>query len=191
MSVRSGGADGLLGVARGIAGRARAGEQVEAYVVHSRDTDVKVFDGDVESLSVAEVDGVGVRVLVDGRQGYAWAGSLEPEVVADTLAEARDNATFGVPDEWQALATPDDAAAVEAPRLDLWRDDLLAVPTDDKVALALELERATRAGDPRVRGVEAAVVRRRRDRGGRGELVGRRGGGAPDRELVRVVRARG
>ena len=40
--------------------------------------------------------------------------------------------------------------------LDLWRDDLLAVPTDDKVALALEVERATRAGDPRVRGVESA-----------------------------------
>jgi PmbA protein len=98
-----------------------------------------------------------VRVLVDGRQGYAWAGSLEPDVVADTLAEARDNAAFGAPDEWQALATPEDASAIDAVALDLFRDDLLAVPTDDKVALALELERATRAGDPRVRGVEAAA----------------------------------
>src|SRR5689334_7457209 len=147
------GADRLLDVARGIAGQAGAGEQVEAFVVHSRDTDVKVFDGDVESLSVADVDGVGVRVLVDGRQGYAWAGSLEPDVVASTLEEARDNAAFGAPDEWQALATPEDVAAVEAPVLDLFRDDLLTVPTDDKVALALELERATKAGDPRIRGV--------------------------------------
>ncbi|HZP30173.1 MAG TPA: TldD/PmbA family protein [Acidimicrobiia bacterium] len=149
-------ADALLEVARGIACRAGAGEQIEAYVAHSVDTEVKVFGGEVESLSVAEVDGVGVRVLVDGRQGYAWAGSLEPDVVADTLAEARDNAAFGAPDEWQALATPDDVAAVAAPDLDLFRDDLLTVPTDDKVTLTLELERATRAGDPRVRGVEAA-----------------------------------
>jgi PmbA protein len=149
-------ADELLAVARGIASNANAGEQVEAYVVHSRDTDVKVFDGDVESLSVAEVDGVGVRVLVDGRQGYAWAGSLEPDVVADTLAEARDNAAFGAPDEWQSLATHEDIGAVTAPTLDLWRDELLTVPTADKVALALELERATRAGDPRIRGVEDA-----------------------------------
>ena len=150
------GADRLLDVARGIVGRARDGEQVEAYVAHSRDTDVKVFDGDVESLSVAEVDGVGVRVLVEGRQGYAWAGSLEPEVVADTLAEARDNAAFGAPDEFQALATPADVAAVDPPVLDLFRDDLLEVPTEAKVALALDLERATRALDPRIRGVEAA-----------------------------------
>jgi PmbA protein len=148
--------DRLLDAARGIAGQARTGEQVEAYVVHSRDTDVKVFDGDVESLSVAEVDGVGVRVLVDGRQGYAWAGSLEPDVVAGTLAEARDNAAFGAPDEWQALASPDDVAAVAAPVLHLFREELLSVPTDDKVAMALELERATRAGDPRIRGVEAS-----------------------------------
>jgi PmbA protein len=77
-------------------------------------------------------------------------------VVASTLEEARDNAAFGAPDEWQAFATPDDVAAVDAPVLDLYRDDLLTVSTDDKVALALELERATRAGDPRIRGVEAA-----------------------------------
>ena len=58
-----------------------------------------VFGGDVESLTVAEIDGVGVRVIVDARQGYAWAGSLDDDVITETLAEARDNAAFGSPDE--------------------------------------------------------------------------------------------
>ena len=61
----------LLGLARRVAGVARAGEQVEAYVLRSRDVDVKVFGGEVESLAVAEIEGVGVRVIVDSRQGYA------------------------------------------------------------------------------------------------------------------------
>ena len=82
----------LLGVARRVAGGARNGEQVEAYVVRSRDVDVKVFGGEVESLSTAEVEGVGVRVIADARQGYAWAGSLDADVIEETLAEARDNA---------------------------------------------------------------------------------------------------
>ncbi len=43
-----------------------------------------------------------------------------------------------------------------APDLDLWRDELLAIPTEEKVALALEVEAATRRADPRVRGVESA-----------------------------------
>ena len=65
---------------------------------------------------------------------------------------------FGDPDEWlRARRRRPTSTAVAAAELDLWRDELLARPTDDKVALALELEAATRAADPRVRGVESAA----------------------------------
>ena len=47
----------------------------------------------------AVVEGIGVRVVVDHRQGYAWAGSLEPAVIEETLRDARDNAAFGEADE--------------------------------------------------------------------------------------------
>jgi PmbA protein len=145
----------LLGVARRVAGDARPGEQIEAYALRSRDVDVKVFGGEVESLAVAEVEGVGVRVIVDARQGYAWAGSLEPDVIADTVAEARDNAAFGAPDDSYVLASPGDVHGGVAITLDLWRDDVLSTSTEKKVALALELEAAVRAADPQVRGVES------------------------------------
>jgi PmbA protein len=152
----------LLGVARRVAGDARPGEQIEAYALRSRDVDVKVFGAEVESLAVAEVEGVGVRVVVDARQGYAWAGSLDDDVIAETLAEARDNAAFGSPDESYVLASPADVAShgdgggAVPSELDLWREDVLATPTADKVALALHLEAAVREADPLVRGVESA-----------------------------------
>jgi PmbA protein len=149
--------DDLLAVARSVAASARAGEEVEAYAVRSRDVDVNVFDGEVESLAVAEIEGVGIRVVKDHRQGYAWAGSLDPDVIADTLTEARDNAGFGSPDELHGLTDPATFAGTEAVHLDLWRDELLSVPTADKVALAVELDAATRAIDPRVRGVESTA----------------------------------
>jgi PmbA protein len=146
----------LLELARSVAGSARAGEQIEAYAVRSRDVDVNAFDGDVESLATAEIEGVGVRVIVDQRQGYAWAGSLDPSVVADTVADARDNATFGARDEFYGLVSPEEFAGIEATEIDLWREELLAVPTADKVALAIELEAATKAIDPRIRGLRSA-----------------------------------
>ena len=65
---------GLPEVVRGIVEKAVPGEQVEAYAAHSLDTDVKVFEGRVEEMAVAESGGVGVRVVVDGRLGYAWVG---------------------------------------------------------------------------------------------------------------------
>jgi PmbA protein len=143
----------LLDLATGVAGRARDGEEVEAYVGRGRETDIRVYEGEVESLSSAESAGIGIRVVAGSRQGFAYAGSLDPEVIAETLEEARDNAGFASPDEWVGLARPDGIAPAD---LDLWRDDLAAYPTDVKVARALELERAVRGGDPRIRAVESA-----------------------------------
>ena len=50
--------------------------------------------------------------------------------------------------------------------LDLWRDELVAFPAVEKVALALELERRVRAGDPRIRQVESAYWGDSADRDG-------------------------
>jgi PmbA protein len=143
----------LLELAERIVDQARAGEQVEAFLGRSRHTDVKVFDGAIESFSSADSQGVGVRVIVDGRQGFAYAASLDEQIVAETLDEARDNAAFGTVDEFLGLAAPD---GVEPVDLDLFRPQLADFPTDRKVEMALELERAVRAADPRIRGVEAA-----------------------------------
>lgn len=145
-----------LAAARAVASRAGPGEQVEAYVVRSRETDVEVLRGDVESLTVAEQAGLGVRVVRDSRLGYAWVGSLDPELFDATLSEARDNARFAAPDEWQGLGSAAEVNGADPPALDLWREELTTIDTAAKIDLALELEAATAAADPRVRGVESA-----------------------------------
>ena len=147
--------DELAVLARSVAEAAAAGEQVEAYVVRSRETEIKVFGGEVESLAVAEAAGIGVRVIVDGRQGIASAGSLAPDVVAATLVDARDNASYGAPDDAYGLATPEDVGDAIPAALDLWRDDVLGTATEDKVRLAVAVDRAVLAADSRVRGVES------------------------------------
>jgi PmbA protein len=153
VSSTNGGPENLLDLATRVAGWARDGEQVEAFVARGRDTEIQVFSGEVESLSSAESAGIGIRVVAGSRQGFAYAGSLDPEVVAETLEEARDNAGFASEDSFVGLAAPDGVAAAQ---LDLWRDDLASYPTDVKVERALELERAVRAADARIRQVESA-----------------------------------
>ncbi len=142
----------LLDIADGLVGLADDGEQLEAYVARSTDTNVRVYEGEVEQLAVADAQGVGVRIVRHGRQGFAYCGTFDAAALAETVAEARDNAAFAEPDEAAGVAEPD---GVEPPALDLWRAGLAAVPTADKVALAVELERATRAADPRITGMES------------------------------------
>jgi PmbA protein len=144
----------LLDLAAKVAGAAGAGEQVEAFVGRSSSTSVKVHGGVIESLTQATSAGIGVRVIDDGRQGFAWAGSLDDDVIAEVLAEARDNVAYAQPEPWVGLAEPD---GVEPPPIDLWREGLAAQPTERKVDLALELERAVRARDPRISGVRTAL----------------------------------
>ena len=143
----------LLAIGDRIVALAKGGEQVEVVVGRSTSTEVRVYDGNVEKLSTATTAGIGVRVIADHRQGFAYAGSLDEDVLAETLAEARDNATFATPDEWLGLAEPD---GVPVPDLDLFREGLASVSVEEKIELAMELERAVRAADRRITGVDAA-----------------------------------
>ncbi len=145
--------DELLQIGDRVVALAKGGEQVEAVVVHGRDTEIRVYGGEIESLSSAESQGVGIRVVVDGKQGFAYAGTFDETVLAETLADARDNASFGTYDEFQGLAEPD---GVPIPELDLYREALNDFPTEQKIDMAMELERAVLASDPRISGIEQA-----------------------------------
>ena len=148
----------LLELATSIVGRAQAGESLEVYVGSGTESEVRAYNGDVESLTSASSAGIGIRVLLDGpdgaRVGFASAGSLAPDIIDEVLAGARDNARFATPDESVAFAVPD---GIEFADLELEDPRLASMPTDRKVALALELERAARSADPRVRQVDEAA----------------------------------
>ena len=52
---------------------AEGDEAVEAYAEESRRTESKALRGEIEGLEFAESRGVGVRVISEGRLGYAYA----------------------------------------------------------------------------------------------------------------------
>ena len=79
--------------------------------------------------------------------------ALDEDALGETLTEARDNAAFAESDEFNGVAEPD---GVSPSVLELFDERLALFSTDDKVALAIELERATRAADPRISGIESA-----------------------------------
>ena len=57
----------LLDLARSVVERARPGEQVEAYVSRDGETSVRVYEGEIEQLISARSEGIGVRVIHEGR----------------------------------------------------------------------------------------------------------------------------
>jgi PmbA protein len=143
----------LLDLCRAALSRAEDGEQAEAYAGESRHTEVKARRGEVDSLSRSESRGVGVRVLVDGRLGYAWAADPGPDEAAALLVAARESAALATPDEGNVL--PEATEAKDLPGL--YREALASLDPERKVRVALDLERAAVSSRPEVRKVEEVM----------------------------------
>jgi PmbA protein len=135
-------------------GVADADEQVEAYAEEGRQTEVSALRGEVEGMTFSESRGLGVRVIRDGRLGYAWAADPSLDEAKETVWRARDNAALAEPDEHNGLP---DAERI-APMPEIFREDSANVSADDKVRMALDLERYTVTRDPRVTKVDMAQV---------------------------------
>lgn len=138
----------LLALAERVVAMAGPGEQVEAYVSRGLSTEVRVYEGEVEHFVSAQSEGIGIRVIRDGRTGTSYAGTLDEAVVSEVLAEARDNLGFAEVDEWAGLAEPD---GVDVVPQQLWNAELELTTTSRKIDLAKELERLTLGRDTRVR----------------------------------------
>jgi len=138
--------DDLEIIAEKIVSQAKRGEEIEAFVSWDEETSIRVYNGAIENLSKSQSSGVGIRIVNNQRQGFAWAGTLDPPSIDFALAEARDNASFASEDEHLGLGTPDHATPKD---LDLWRDELSSHSTDEKVAMALELEATLKKSDKR------------------------------------------
>jgi PmbA protein len=139
----------------------------EAWAEEGASRRVRVYDGEVESLSDAGGRGVGVRAFVDGRSGYAYGTDLSEEGVAEVARSARAAAEVADPDEFEGLPEELGTTPVEglaAPGLRDWS-------TERTVDLTLAVERAARSR-PGVTQVESAVYS---DARGRVALANSRG----------------
>jgi PmbA protein len=113
----------------------------EAWAEESTSRRIRVYGGDVESLSDAGGRGVGVRAFVGGRSGYAYGTDMSERGVEELARSARGAAEVADEDEYAGL--PDENGSTEldglaSPRFADWS-------TSRKVELALEVERSARA----------------------------------------------
>ncbi|MDQ1602706.1 MAG: PmbA protein [Actinomycetota bacterium] len=134
----------MLEVCERVADRALEHEQVEAYGVQSWRANVSARRGAVESVSSTETSGIGVRVVSGSRLGFASTSDLSPDGLRQVLADARDNARYGTPDDRNTL--PDDGVRDPQPGPEPARTSVR-----EKLELALEIDRLADKLDPDVR----------------------------------------
>lgn len=146
---RENGTEALKSLAeRVVALAAQAGAPVaEAFVERTREASVSVRHGNIETLSEASGKGVGLRVIVDTRLGFASTTDFSDASLQALVERAVALAREAAPDESNRLpGTPSDDVADVA---GLYDPHIADIDPRWKLDAAFELERAARAEDAR------------------------------------------
>ena len=133
-----------------IAKAQRLGLEAEVYLRASTATTIRVQDGAIDQFSLSDSRGAGIRVIRDGRVGYAYSEDLSMDALERTLDKAASNASL-------LEAAPERGLAEfpgETPEMaELYRPDLAEVPLPQKIEAAMALERIAKTADPRIKNV--------------------------------------
>ena len=123
------------------AAQAAGATDAEAWAEERQGLEVRVYREAVESLTDAGGRGVGLRVFVDGRSGYAYGTDLSEAGLRALAESAHAGAAAADADEHGGL--PD--AFGTTPMAGLYSAEIEAWTTERKIELATAVDRAARA----------------------------------------------
>ena len=136
----------LLDIAR------RKQVDAEVFVMRSRELSIEVIDGQVDTFIEAEASGLGIRIINDGRLGFAYSSDFSIPALQKLLDDAITMAKYTTKNEHNRLPQNGQAYA----QLEIFDDNILRVSTEEKIELARHMESTARAYDPRVTVIERA-----------------------------------
>jgi PmbA protein len=123
------------------AAEAAGATDAEAWAEESQGLEVRVYREAVESLTDAGGRGLGLRVFVDGRSGYAYGTDLSDAGLRVLAESAHAGAAAADPDEHGGLPDTFGATPVEG----LHSAAMAEWTTERKIELATAVDRAARA----------------------------------------------
>lgn len=130
--------------------------EAEVFLETSRQSSVRVREGEIQDLTQATSKGLGLRVIAGGRLGFAYTSDFDPSRLDEFVDRALALAKVAASDKRNAL--PDARALKQrnTAKLDLYDPAVAALSSEWKIEASLAMERAARATDKRVTHFESA-----------------------------------
>ncbi len=136
------------------AGAAAGLEDMEIYVVRSKDLSIRVFQKEVDDYTISVGQGVGFRARFAGKIGYAYAETLAADSIQLLVEGVRANAEVIDSDDEIVLF----AGADSYPEVHAYNEELAEVTPKTKIEFAKDLEKEAFAADERVSMVNWAAM---------------------------------
>ncbi|MBY0469607.1 TldD/PmbA family protein [bacterium] len=130
-------------------------DQFEVYLQRKNSLKIESKNQQIDSLTRAEDVGLSIRVIQDKRKGFSFTTSLEKAAIENAVDSAVEVAQYVQPDEFNELFQ---LSSSVYPEVDSFDAKGVAVPLEQKIALAKQLETACKSADKRITGVRSAAL---------------------------------
>jgi len=129
-------------------------EDYEIYYVEGDSFRVGVFQKEIDSYSVNSTMGLSFRGLYNGKMGYAYSEVLDEDAIELLVRNAKANATAIENEDMEIIYGGKDEYA----QINGYNEQLSQVKAEDKIQLALDMERKAFEESDKVKNVQYCVV---------------------------------
>jgi len=129
--------------------RKAGADDAEAFVSDRSSVEIMVANEKPESVNQARISGFGLRVIVDGRMGFASSNDLEREHAESLIKNLITNTRLHTPDEHNVLPDPVDGA-MNSRTIEQFDEALAHTPIEEKIQKAVAIDSAARGADKRI-----------------------------------------
>ena len=123
-------------------------DEAEAYLASSREFELEVRNGDVETVKQSTTKGIGLTVFKDKRLGFSYTSDLSAESLEEFTKRTIQLADVADPKPWNGL--PDYRQEAKQKNLDLWDPSIFEIGNETKIATAKKVEKIALAYDKRI-----------------------------------------
>jgi PmbA protein len=120
---------------------ARGASAADVVIRQRTELSVGVRLGEVETLKESTDQGLGLRVLIDGRQASVSGSDFSRDAVMSLIDEAVELARLTSPDDTAGLPEAEELAT-DIPDLALYDDGIEKLSTEEQIEMAIRAERA-------------------------------------------------
>jgi len=124
-------------------------EGAEAFVLASTSVEIQVQNTQAETVQYKDLSGFGIRVLIDGRMGFASSNNLDIGRADNIIGRAVAYTSHHTQDEHNVFPDSDSGDTIDH-SLDRYDEEIRRTPVEKKIGLAVALEAAAKQANDRV-----------------------------------------
>lgn len=122
-------------------------DEAEVYLENTREFELDVRNGDVETIKQATSKGVGLTVFKDKKNGFSYTSDFSDESLEEFTKKTVELSLVADPKPWNGLP---DFKKGKIQDLDLYDPSIAEIPNEKKIKIAKEAEKIALASDKRI-----------------------------------------